>query len=171
MAEADIAELVGKYHDWYARALASLTDTDLQERLRDAYEGGFFTDKIKPFLAEPGQTNPFWDAETSQVFSYWKHPYSTTCSEPMMSQRQVLTEAKARLASTDTEDLDMVTRLCERFPEFILPLAQRQRSRPAVVPGDEYDVQDLAPHGSTATFRRRASRGLCPGTRRRALPS
>lgn len=39
--------------------------------------------------------------------------------------------------------LDLVERICRRFPRIAQPLANRQRSRDPLNIGDEYDVQDL----------------------------
>jgi hypothetical protein len=155
-SEAEINELVDRYHDWFGRALALLSN-DLQERFRSEYQGSWHANKIKNFFESPGQVSLFWSQVKEgepepTAFPYWQHPYDTAFHGPLLAQRQILTEAQQALRGSGySDDIALVERICRGFGEFLIPLTHRQRGRTAFVIQDEYDVQDVL-HGLLRIF-------------------
>jgi hypothetical protein len=154
-SDAEIDVLVTRYQDWLARAIAAVP-TELQDRLRQEYEGSWHSRKIKHFFEAPGEVSVLHrrgDASADlSAFPYWQTPYDTAFRGPLLAQRQVLAEAQQLiLGAGHNEDIEMVMRICRGFSEFLVPLEQRQRGRAPFVIEDEYDVQD-ALHGLLRVF-------------------
>jgi hypothetical protein len=145
-SEEEIDTLVERYHGWFGRAIAVLP-TEFAERLRNEYNGGVFSSKIKDFLRAPGEVSIFGgdsDDGTPSPLPYWSYPYDTTFHGPLLAQRQILVEAQQTLlGSGHNEDIELVERICRGFGEFLFPLSRRQQGRPPIVMEDEYDVQDF----------------------------
>lgn len=151
VSEAKLDELIGVYQAWFAEAIALLPD-DLEERFREEFRGGLFSPKIRQFLEAPGQPNPLFPdpgEENPLEIPFWVHPYETAFRAPLLEQRQILIEARERVASDDAgaRELEIVERLCRRLPQLLVPLGKgRRRDRPALEITDEYDLQDVL-HG------------------------
>lgn len=139
-----IDELVSSYHDWYARAL-DLLPKDLEERLRSEFEGNWHSQKIKDFLSGPDQPSVIQLDEPSPLISYWQYPVDSAFRGPLLTQRQILAEAKQRLQGTGetSEHLAVIERICRGFGDFVRPLEERGRDRAPFTIEDEYDVQTL----------------------------
>jgi len=143
LTSSEIDTLVDEYVDWFARALATLP-TDFKQSFRQEYEGSWHSSKIKAFLAAPGEVSFVWNEDTPESpFPYWQNLYETHFKAPLMSQRQILAEARQRLegAGQASQDLELLERICRRFGEGLVPLARRGREREPFVVEDEYDVQ------------------------------
>ncbi|UUY01790.1 hypothetical protein LRS13_13760 [Svornostia abyssi] len=140
----DLDRLVADYHEWYANALAALP-VELHDQFRDLFEGGLVIKRIRAFLENPGMVNPFFDEEQqSGLIDRWQHPFETTFHSSLLEQRQLLAEAKHLVKSAaSSENLALIERICRGFPALSHAVAHRHASRPALLIGDEYDVQDL----------------------------
>ena len=143
-SKEEIDTLVNDYHSWYARALDLLPE-DLRERFRAEYEGGFFSQKIKDFLTSPQQPSVIQLDEPNPLVSDWQHPFDSAFKGPLLTQRQILAEAKQRLEGTGetSEHLALIERICRGFGDFVRPLEERGRGREPFSVEDEYDVQTL----------------------------
>ena len=152
MPDDEINDLVSDYQQWFAQALAVLP-SEYEERFRGEYNGGLISPKIKKFFEAPGMKNLlFNEEEGTDLLPYWQHPHETAFHGPLLAQRQILVEAQQRLLGEGhSEEIELVERICRGFGEFLVPLANRQRDRPPIVPEDEYDVQDLL-HGLLRIF-------------------
>jgi hypothetical protein len=153
--EDEIDALVSRYQDWLARALAAVPE-EFAERLREEHKGAWHSAKIKQFLEAPGEVSLIHktaeEGTDVSAFPYWQHPFETTFRAPLLTQRQILTEARQQLLSTGhNEEVELVERICRGFGEFLVPLGSRQRGRPSFVIEDEYDVQDVL-HGLLRIF-------------------
>lgn len=145
-ATEDIDRLIGDYQDWLARALNALPE-EYHERFRDEYSGGVFKPKVKSFLEAPAEVSALYSEENDAggLIPYWQYPYETAFHAPLLAQRQILIEARQKVegAGTASADIQFIERMCRGFPEFLVPLASRGRSRAPLVVEDEYDVQVL----------------------------
>lgn len=158
VATEEIEAFVERYHDWFGRAVAVLPP-EFVERFRGEYDGSFFSSKIKEFLRAPDEVNFIRrtaddgpESGDLTLLPYWQHPYESTFHGPLLTQRQILVEARqALLGSGHGEDIELVERICRGFGEFLVPLSNRQRKRPSIVMEDEYDVQDFL-HGLLRIF-------------------
>jgi hypothetical protein len=86
----------------------------------------------------------FWSEENADSpLPYGRYPYESTFKVPLLSQRQILAEARQQLEGTGgaSQDLELLERLSRRFQEFLVLLASCGRDRPPFVVEDEYDVQ------------------------------
>lgn len=140
----EIAELEDAYTAWFARAL-DLLPTEYEERFRSAYEGSWYSSKIKAFLQGPGDPSPMYNPENPLLAEYWSKPFQTSFRAPLMEQRQVLLEAKERIEGTGetSQHIALLERMCRNFHAFARPLKDRGRERQPFVIEDEYDVQTL----------------------------
>ncbi|MDX6370359.1 MAG: hypothetical protein QOG93_1861 [Gaiellaceae bacterium] len=141
--DESIDQFVADYHDWYARAIDALPG-ELEERFRDAFDGGTFTSKIKAFLRGPGDVSPLFDPDAPNPFvDHWSNPFDTTFRGPVLDQRQILAEARQQLEGPgkSSQDLLLIERICRNLPEFLEPLAKRGRNRAPLIVEDEYDLQ------------------------------
>jgi hypothetical protein len=152
--EHEIDEIVERCHGWFGRSLAVVPE-EFRDRLRAEFNGSWHSNKIKHFLAAPGEVSLLGrDNEdgTPSPFPYWQHPYDTTFHGPLLAMRQILVEAQQALQGAGHgEDIELVERICRGFGEFLTPLSKRQRDRPSIVMEDEYDVQDFL-HGLLRIF-------------------
>jgi len=139
-----IDQIVSDYHAWFARAIDALPE-EFHERFRDEFEGGTFTSKIKDFLRAPGDKSPFYDEEKPNPLlpSIWSNPFETAFRGPFLSQRQILVEAQQQIegAGQSSRHLELLERISRRLPDFLAPLANRQRDRQPFVVEDEHDLQ------------------------------
>ncbi len=141
--DEEIDQIVSGYHSWYARALDALPQ-EFHERFRDEFEGGMFTSKIKDFLRAPGDKSPLYDdADPNPLIPYWSNLFETAFRGPFLSQRQILVEAQQQIegAGQSSRHLELLERISRRLPDFLAPLASRQRDRQPFVVEDEYDLQ------------------------------
>lgn len=150
--KAAIDALVSSYHDWYARAV-DLLPNDLEERFRSEFEGNWHSQKIKDFLSGPDQPSLIQLDEPNPLISYWQHPFDSAFRGPLLTQRQILAEAKQRLQGTGetSEHLALIERICRGFGDFVRPLEERGRDRAPFTIEDEYDVQTLI-HAQLSVF-------------------
>ncbi len=152
--DAQIDDLVSRYHEWFARCLDTLPE-GYEERFQGEFEGGIFSAKIKAFLQAPGDVSPLYDPDLpdNPLVTYWSNPFDIAFRGPLLEQRQILTEARQQLegAGTASQDLLLIERICRNFSEFLVPLANRSRGRDPIVLEDEYDVQDFV-HGLLRLF-------------------
>lgn len=144
VGKEEIDAFVNDYHAWYVRVLDLLPD-DLEERFRSEYEGAFFSQKIKAFLTGPDTPSIIQLDEPNPLVSFWQHPFDSAFRGPLLTQRQILAEAKQRLQGTGetSEQLALIERICRGFGDFVRPLEERERSRTPFTVEDEYDVQTL----------------------------
>ncbi|HEY0317667.1 MAG TPA: hypothetical protein VGC49_05175 [Solirubrobacterales bacterium] len=142
--KAAIDALVGTYHDWYARAV-DLLPNDLGERFRSEFEGNWYSQKIKDFLSGPDLPSKIQLDEPNPLVSYWQYPVDSAFRGPLLTQRQILAEARQRLQGTGetSEHLALIERICRGFGDFVRPLEDRGRGRVPFSIEDEYDVQTL----------------------------
>lgn len=82
-------QLASKYHTWYAKAQASLPESDTKE-LTKLYEGNLFISGIKAFLSEPLARNPLHNEQTAQLIPMWLHAYAKAMKSPMLQQIMIL---------------------------------------------------------------------------------
>jgi hypothetical protein len=148
----EIDAFVNSYHAWYARSLELLPE-DLEERFRGEFEGNWYSQSIKDFLIGPDRPSVIQPDEPNPLISYWQHPFESSFRGPLLSQRQILAEAKQRLEGTGetSEHLALIERICRGFSDFVRPLADRGRNREPFIVEDEYDVQTLL-HGLLSVF-------------------
>jgi len=153
-SESEIETLVQRYHSWFGRAVNIVPD-EFRDRLRSEFNGSWHARKVKHFLEAPGEVSIFGKDNpdgSPSLLPYWSCPYDTTFHGPLLAQRQILVEAQQTLlGSGHSEDIELVERICRGFAEFLVPIAARQRGRPAIVMEDEYDVQDFL-HGLLRVF-------------------
>lgn len=138
-------ELEQSYGSWYAKSLTLLPE-DLLKDFRAAYEGGFFTPKIKAFLGDPLKKNPLYSDDQTQdtlPMDPLLHPFSSKFREPLLEQKQALLNSYERLGiGSETADaLDQLQSIMERLPFAIAALAQPTQGREGIEIRDEYDLQ------------------------------
>jgi REase_DpnII-MboI len=153
LAKTAIDAFVNDYHEWYARALDLLPD-DLEERFLHEFDSGIFKgNKIQDFLTGPDTPSVIQLDEPNPLISYWQHPFDSAFRGPLLTQRQILAEAKQRLQGTGetSEHLALLERICRGFGDFVRPLEDRGRNREPFVVEDEYDVQTLI-HAQLSVF-------------------
>jgi hypothetical protein len=94
---ASIQAFIEKYHMWYGCCLSLLPDK-FKENFRSQYEGTWYSLKIKKFLEAPTQHNPLYeknnDKEEPKLLSYWLYPYNSTFRISLLTQRELLIEAR-----------------------------------------------------------------------------
>ncbi|MEV1113883.1 TIR domain-containing protein [Actinosynnema sp. NPDC049800] len=100
-------QLGDDYDEWFTRCLL-LLPADLREKFRFEYEGSVRTlqYRIKHFLHEPVKPRPKFfggrqkrPSEHQGLLGYWQHPYADRFRGPIKTQKQLLLEARARLAA------------------------------------------------------------------------
>lgn len=147
-SDDEIDALIGDYNEWFARACQILPD-EHRERFRFEYEGNFLQNRVKDFFQAPGAPNASYNDETATLgFAYWAHPFDTEFRGPLLTQRQILVEARQAVEGEGgfRVHLELVERIARRLPDFLLVLRDRKRDRPPFVVEDEHDLQDLL-HG------------------------
>jgi hypothetical protein len=150
-----VLDLGNRYQEWLAIAL-SVVPEEFQPRLRQGYEGKFYSKKINAFLEGPGEVSVAHRSATlaadTSIFSYWQQPFDTTLRHPLLAQRPIPQEARRHLQGADHgESIALVERICRGFGEFLYPFATRQRTRAFWTIDDEYDVQ-MVLHGLLRIF-------------------
>ncbi|MBO0803332.1 MAG: hypothetical protein J2P25_09720 [Nocardiopsaceae bacterium] len=138
--EAEIQAGQRQYHDWYARAQPYVPAAEL-DRFRDMYEGGTFIHRIKAFLTNAREKNSLYDPSTPNPFvDRWQEPFSGTCQEALVVQRQILAQALHDVADVSSV-LDDLSMLYKRLPDFISTL--RLESNPSVPAPNIENEKDL----------------------------
>jgi hypothetical protein len=146
LSREEIEKLSADYYLWYGKCL-SLLPEDLRQRFRSEYDGAWYAPKIKKFFE--ASTEPYIfrpnDEQGRQIWSYWAYPYERTFAPCILSQRQILIEARTRQPKTfiSSEAIEKVELLVRRFDLVARELARRHDKRPTLIIEDEYDVQDL----------------------------
>lgn len=121
-SDDEIDQLMSDYHQWLARAVQLLPE-EFRERFRFEYEGNFFQNRIKDFFQAPGQPNPGLNEETAALgFSFWAHPFETEFRAPLLTQRQILIEAKQVVEGEGgfRMHLELVERVARRLPDLLV---------------------------------------------------
>lgn len=103
-------QLGDAYDEWFTGCLLLLPD-DLREKFRFEYEGSVRTlqYRIKHFLHEPVKPRPKFfgggrqkrPSQHQGLLGYWQHPYADRFKGPIKTQKQLLLEARARLAAEE----------------------------------------------------------------------
>jgi hypothetical protein len=141
---AACAALVRDYHQWYSDAQAVL-EGEARTQFIAEYEGNWYSNKIKGFLAQPQAVGVPTAPEGLFGDMYWTIPYGKCFKTPLLEQRRILVEAELdyRRQKVPNAVIRLTMVLGERIGLLARQLRHRHDNRPTIEVSDEYDLQDL----------------------------
>ncbi|MEV6135176.1 hypothetical protein AB0L63_03735 [Nocardia sp. NPDC051990] len=147
-AELAIRQLQDRYPLWYSASLSSLPD-DLRGRFIEQFEARYPTvsPRIKQFIAHPRKPWALYDSVPRFLKGHgrWQYSLKDSYKEPLLEQRRLLLEAKARFAINPEvqHTAEQLTELFRRLPAALTILEREHRHRPGLTVADEYDLQKV----------------------------
>ena len=97
--------------------------------------------RIKAFLANPHELNGLYKPDEPNPFvDKWQNPFSATCQQELVVQRQILIQALHEVANVSAV-LDELSTLFKRIPDFIATL--RLAANPSVPAPEIENEKDL----------------------------
>lgn len=147
-AELAARQLQDRYPVWYAASLAALPE-DLRGRFSRQFEAKHpnASPKIKQFIANPTKLWALYDSVPRFMKGHgrWQYSLERSYREPLLEQRRILLEAKARLAINPEvqETMAQLVGLFRRLPPALTILERPNRNGPGPSVSDEYDLQRI----------------------------